>query len=79
MFTGILTASSVYHNRTALAPYLLRMLEPGPSGCLQLAPFTGNHQGAAATWKETEMDREDALKFPSKSYSEKNKSSDKWL
>lgn len=35
------------------------ILESGPSGCFQLAPFTGSHQGAAATWKGTRMARED--------------------
>lgn len=33
-------------------PYLCRTVESGPSGCLQLAPLTGNHQGAAATSKQ---------------------------
>ena len=39
--------------------YLLEILESGPSGRFQLAPFTGNHQGAAATWKGTRMVREE--------------------
>lgn len=30
--------------------YLCSMVESGPSGCLQSAPFTGDHQGAAATY-----------------------------
>lgn len=29
--------------------YLPVMFESGPSGCFQLAPLTGSHQGAAAT------------------------------
>lgn len=33
-------------------PHLCRTVESGPSGCLQLAPLTGNHQGAAATSKQ---------------------------
>ncbi len=30
--------------------YLCSMVESGPSGCLQSVPFTGDHQGAAATY-----------------------------
>lgn len=41
--------------------YLLEIFESGPSGCFQLAPFTGNHQGAAATCKGTRMAREEDL------------------
>lgn len=33
-------------------PHLCRTVESGPSGRLQLAPLTGNHQGAAATSKQ---------------------------
>lgn len=29
------------------------MFESGPSGCFQLAPLTGSHQGAAATWQQS--------------------------
>lgn len=32
--------------------YLSVMFESGPSGCFQLAPLTGSHQGAAATWQQ---------------------------
>jgi len=36
-------------NKLCSSTYLDSMLESFPSGRLQLAPFTGSHQGAAAT------------------------------
>lgn len=50
--TGIYAAIKHVHWGKSHQPHLWRTVESGPSGCLQLAPLTGNHQGAAATSKQ---------------------------
>lgn len=50
--TGIFLAIKNVHQGKNHQPHLCRTVESGPSGCLQLAPLTGNHQGAAATSRQ---------------------------
>lgn len=41
-------------NSSGIVLYLPVTFESGPSGCFQLAPLTGSHQGAAATWRQSD-------------------------